>query len=279
MKHTAYQLFKKPFFGRFMRPWLWPESVDRADWKRVTVHSESGAELVALVAESNIKPVKGAVVMVHPMGAIAKGFWLKYGHASLLRDAGYHVMVFDLNGFGESPSTNLEYPLDVVAAGLAMQARYPDLPLAVMGASMGAAMSMCALAKHNHPFKVAVLEGSFPTLLHFWGRYPIPKLSIQLSKIFYPAGEKRMRPLLAADQLVGQPSVLFIYGEADIYTPVKDGKLLWRALSHKTKTDFWAVPDADHTHALRANPDEYSRRVVQFLNEHMPQALVAIGTH
>ncbi len=269
MKHTAYQLFKKPFFGRFMRPWRWPESVDRSPWHALRVTSESGSQLSALVAESTAPQVKGAVVMAHPMGVIAKGFWMKNGHADALRNAGYHVMVFDLNGFGESPSTNMEYPLDILAAGQAMQTRYPNLPIAVVGASMGAAMSMCALSKPNHPFKAAVLEGAFPTLLHFWGRYPIPKLGIQLSKIVYPAGERRMRPVLAADQLVGTPGIFLIYGEADIYTPVNDGKLLWQALKDKTETDFWAVPNADHTHAFRAQPEEYTRKVVAFLDEQM----------
>jgi len=55
--------------------------------------------------------------------------------------------------------------------------------VAVLGASMGAAMSLCAMAQPAHPFKAAVLESAFPTLLHFWSRYPIPRLGIQLSKI------------------------------------------------------------------------------------------------
>jgi uncharacterized protein len=269
MKNTAYRIFKKPFFGRFMKPWRWPENVDQAQWQRLAIDSRSGARLSALLARAHTATAKGAVLMCHPMGTAAKGFWLKYGHAELLRAAGYHVMLFDLNGFGESSSTTMDFPLDVLAAGQVLQARYPDLPVAVAGASMGAAMSVCALAERDHPFSAAVLESAFPTLLHFWSRYPIPKLGIQLSKLLYPAGERRLRPLHAAARLVGQPKLLLIYGEDDIYTPVEDGKQLHAALASSTHTEFWQVPGAKHTHAYEAQPEAYAQRVIAFLDNHL----------
>ncbi len=269
MKIAAYRLFKKPFFGRFVRPWRWPQEADPSQWLRQSVSSPSGATLSTLLARAHTPQAKGAVLMAHPMGVVAKGFWMKYGHAELLRRAGYHVMVFDLNGFGESSSTTMDFPLDVLAAGQALQARYPGLPVAVLGASMGAAMSVCAMAQPGHPFKAAVLESAFPTLLHFWSRYPIPKLGIQLSKLLYPAGERRLRPTHAAQHLVGSPPMLMIYGEADEFTPVKDGKLLCQALAAKTQAEFWRVPGATHTHAYAAQPDEYAHRVLAFLDAHL----------
>ncbi|TWC35679.1 prolyl oligopeptidase family protein [Pseudomonas sp. SJZ079] len=275
MKNAAYRLFKKPFFGRFARPWRWPDSVDKHHWQRLSVESQSGAIIAALLAPAHTPRAKGAVLMSHPMGVVAKGFWMKYGHAELLRQAGYHVMVFDLNGFGESTSTTMDYPLDVLAAGQALQARYPDLPVAVVGASMGAAMSVCAMAQPEHPFKAAVLEAAFPTLLHFWSRYPIPKLGIQLSKVVYPAGERSLRPTHAAENLVGSPALLMIYGDADEFTPVKDGELLWQALRHRTQTEFWQVPGAKHTHAYAAQPKEYAEKVIGFLDRQLVASKLA----
>jgi uncharacterized protein len=269
MKHAAYKLFKKPFFGRFAKPWRWPENIDQQQWQRLSIESRSGATISALLAASHAQHAKGAVLMAHPMGVAAKGFWMKYGHAELLRQAGYHVMVFDLNGFGESTSSTMDFPLDVLAAGQALQAQYPDLPVAVFGASMGAAMSVCAMAQAEHPFKAAVLESAFPTLLHFWSRYPVPKLGIQASKLVYPAGERRLRPTYAAQRLVGKPGMLMIYGDADEFTPVKDGQLLWRALNDKTQTEFWQVPGATHTHAYAAQPAEYTEKVIGFLDKHL----------
>ncbi|MGR6872565.1 alpha/beta hydrolase family protein [Pseudomonas sp. HK3] len=267
MKHAVYQLFKKPFFGRFMKPWRWPEEIDPSQWQARSVKSESDATLSTLTALAYTSVVKGAVLMVHPMGTIAKGFWLKHGHAELLRQAGYHVMVFDLNGFGESTSTTMDYPLDVLAAGHLLQAEFPELPIAVLGASMGGSMSVCAMSHIHHPFKAAVIESAFPTLLHFWSRYPIPKLGIQLSKILYPKGERNLRPSLAAQNLVGEPDMLLIYGDDDVYTPIKDGRLLFNELQKKTATQFWQVKDAKHTLAYQTQPEQYAKKVVSFLDE------------
>lgn len=269
MKYAAYRLFKKPFFGRFARPWRWPENADQAQWQRLCVDSQSGATLSALLAPAYTPDAKGAVLMAHPMGAAAKGFWMKYGHTEMLRRAGYHVMVFDLNGFGESTSSTMDFPLDVLAAGHTLQARYPDLPVAAFGSSMGAAMSVCAMAQPGHPFKAAVLESAFPTLLHFWSRYPIPRLGIQLSRLIYPAGERRLRPTHAAKNLAGSPAILMIYGDADEFTPVEDGELLWRTLRRRAHTEFWQVPEAQHTQAYAAQPKEYAQRVIAFLDEHL----------
>ncbi|MGB0944777.1 MAG: alpha/beta hydrolase family protein [Marinomonas sp.] len=266
MKKLLYSLLKKPFFGRFNKPWRWPDDINQADWKRLSFKSESGAKISALVAESLTEDIKGAVLLCHPMGVSAKGFWLRYGHAQLLRQSGYHVMVFDFNGFGESGSTNMDFPLDVLAAGNALQNQYPNLALGLIGASLGGAMSVCAMTSPTHPFKAAVIESAFPTLMHFWRPYPLPKLALQFVQLIYPSGEKRVRPVHAANILVGRPDMLLIYGEADKFTTVAHGKLLFDALKRNTEAEFWQVEGATHTHAYAAQPKEYESRVVKFLD-------------
>lgn len=269
MKTLAYQWFKKPFFGRFMKPWKWPKEAIQADWRRLNFRSQSGADISALIGEAHTREDKGAVLMCHPMGVSAKGFWIKYGHADLLRAAGYHVMVFDFNGFGESQSTTMDYPLDVLSAGIVLQREFPALNIGVVGASLGAAMAMCSMANHDHVFKAAVLESAFPTLLDFWSRYPIPKMGIIVSKIFYPAGERKLRPLYAAERLVNKPPMLLIYGEEDEFTPVHDGMQLHSTVSQNTSAEFWSVPGAKHTHAFAAQPEQYADKIVTFLDAHI----------
>ncbi|WP_197477681.1 MULTISPECIES: hypothetical protein [unclassified Marinomonas] len=67
MKKLLYSLLKKPFFGRFNKPWRWPDDINQTDWKRLSFKSESGAKISALVAESLTEDVKGAVLLCHPM--------------------------------------------------------------------------------------------------------------------------------------------------------------------------------------------------------------------
>lgn len=85
MTNVVYRIFKKPFFGRFSKPWRWSETVDQKQWQRLNVESESGATIAALIGSSHILKAKGAVLMSHPMGVIAKGFWMKWCSEKLLK--------------------------------------------------------------------------------------------------------------------------------------------------------------------------------------------------
>jgi pimeloyl-ACP methyl ester carboxylesterase len=185
------------------------------------------------------------------MGKAAKGFWLRQGHTEWLTALGYHTLVFDFNGFGESPNGNFDYPGDVRAAGAYLAARYPHLPLGVIGASFGAAWSLCALAEVGHPFRAAVLEGVFPTLPDFWYPYPVAQTMLRLSQIVYPAWERTLRPIRAAAAVQGAPSILLVYGEADTLTPPAYGQGLLDAIQTRTTGQLLLLPEATHTFAFR----------------------------
>lgn len=264
MKHF-YRLLKKPFFGRFEVPWKWPEHSEPKDWISVRFSGHTGSTLAGLIGDARGRP-KGAIVLCHPMGAAAKGFWIKHGHAEFLRQSGYHVLLFDLNGFGESESTHMDYPLDILAAGMFMQQRYANLPIGLMGASMGAAMALCTLSHASHPFKAAVLEAPFATLLDFWSPYPLPKLALQASMWLYPSGERRLRPMLAAEKIQHRPDMLLIYGGADKFTPISQGHSLMKPLSRTCYAELWQVAGAEHTHAYRQQPQQYAEKVRFFFD-------------
>lgn len=186
-----HRILKKPFLRHFEREWRWPEDVAQEGWDAVSIKSASGSNLKAIFGASQTKHVLGVIVLAHPMRKAAKGFWLKSGHAELFRNAGYHVLAFDFNGFGESQSTTFDYPSDVIAAGEYIKHEYSSLDIAVVGASFGAAWSICAMSRTAQPFKAAILEASFPTLSDFWQRYPFPNFMLKASKFFSLHGRKR----------------------------------------------------------------------------------------
>jgi alpha-beta hydrolase superfamily lysophospholipase len=101
-----------------------------AEWQPVAVASKSGATVRGLFAHSQAEagPAKATIVLGHPMGKEAKGYFLKNGYTDLLRRGGYHVLVFDLNGFGESSQGNFSYFEDIIAIGNAALALTPELP-------------------------------------------------------------------------------------------------------------------------------------------------------
>ena len=259
-----HRLAKKLFFGRYQRPWRWPDGIEVDGWERVTIASASGARLAAIFGPAH-GPATGAVVLAHPMTVAAKGFWLKQGHAELLRRHGFDVLAFDFNGFGESESGNFDYPADVLAAGEYLRQRQAATTVAAVGASFGAGYVLCALANERHPFSSVVLEAPFPSLPYFWRRYPLPSAMLRLSQLLYPRLERRLRPKLAAANLRRSPRVLLIHSDADTISPVAVGEELRTVMQEKSRAELWVVPGAEHSLALAAAPDLYAERVIAFL--------------
>jgi uncharacterized protein len=261
---TIHRILRKPFFGRFETPWQWPKNANPADWQRVNFQSENGAQLCGLWGTARTEPV-ATLVLAHPMGKAAKGFWIAQGHADLFRNHGYNVLTFDANGFGDSEAASFDYTSDVLAAGLYAKHRAPHLRVGLVGASFGAGWGLCAMSKSKSPFSAAVLEGVFPTLPEFWRHYPVAHAALRASQWVYPAMERRMRPESAAKALVGKPKVLLLYGSADHYTPAAFGDRLKQAMKDCADCELIVLPSVTHTYALKEAPETYMQTVLPFL--------------
>ena len=260
-------LLKKPFFGRFQKPWAWPPSVPESEWTRVTFRNASGATLVGLHGRAAGGAARATVVMPHPMTGDAKGYLLRSGHAALLREGGYDVLLFDFNGFGDSENGRFEFPDDIVAAGRFAQERAPELPVALFGISMGAGYGVCALDTPGHPFRAAVIESAFTSLEEFWIKFRVAYVLLRALSAILPRTAGTLRPIARIRSIAGVEAILFIYGDADSFTPPAMGERLLEACPLPTeRRSLWVVPKAKHLRALDAARDEYRRRVVEFFD-------------
>ena len=269
MMSYLHRLLRKPFFGRFEVPWVWPPTADQANWERLTFKNPRGARLSGLWGPADDQAV-GTLVLAHPMGKAAKGFWLRYGHADLFRQSGFNLLLFDANGFGESEPSSFDYPGDILAAGLLAQTRTPELPVGLVGASFGAGWGLCSMARAGSPYRAAVLEAAFPTLPEFWRHYPIAYAALRASQVLWPPIEKRLRPEREAGRVLNRPSVLLIYGDRDKYTPPEHGERLQRAFGDAATVELCVVPGVGHTYAYRDAAETYAANVIPFLKEKLP---------
>jgi pimeloyl-ACP methyl ester carboxylesterase len=261
-----HRILRKPFFGRFEVPWSWPEGTDPAAWERVQFKNPSNATLSGLWGAAH-GIARGTLVLAHPMGKAAKGFWLRQGHAELFRRDGYNVLLFDANGFGESEPASFDYPADVLAAGLWAQARTPQLAVGLVGASFGAGWGLCAMARPGSPFKMAVLEAAFPTLPDFWRHYPFAYAALRVSQFVWPRMERNLRPEREAARVLGKPSVLLLYGDRDRYTPPAHGERLAKAFGAAATVEMTVLPEVDHTFALRDAAARYTELVLSHVRK------------
>lgn len=270
---TIHRILRKPFFGRFEVPWVWPTNTAVASWERVSFISRNGAQLQGLWGKAeghSEEHALGNLVLAHPMGKAAKGFWLRYGHAQLFRKSGFNVFVFDANGFGESEAHSFDYPSDILAAGLWAQQRQTKLKTGLVGASFGAAWGLGSMANKDNPYRAAILEAAFPTLPEFWHHYPVAHAALRLSQWVWPSLERNLRPERLATMVQHQPQVMLIYGEADIYTPPSHGQRLQQAFTKAgTNAELITLAGVEHTFAFQTAPDVYAAKVLPFLRQHL----------
>jgi alpha/beta superfamily hydrolase len=256
-------LFKKPFFGRFQKPWRWPEGIDRAAWSPARFDSGRRGTLAGLYGEALGGPAKGSIVCVPPLRLDSKSFYLKTGLAQMLRMHGYHVLLMDLNGFGESEDIDLRYPLDVLAAGRALRELTPGLPMGLLGISFGATWATCALAVPGHGFEAAVLESGFTTLEEYWHQYPAANVTLKVLKALRPRLISDLQSIDQMSKVRELQEVLLIYAGKDNMSPPSMGERFRAAcpLPEERRT-LWVVPEAEHAKVWQTVPDEYRQRVL-----------------
>lgn len=269
-KRRAFDLLKKPFFGRFQRPWRFPEGVERADYETFEVRNHHGGRLQGLLRQTNVAPARGIVLLAHPMGLAAKGFFIKYGHVALFNEAGYHCVMFDFNGFGESESTSFEYPQDLLAVAVWARRRFRDLPLAVVGKSFGAMRALEAGSDPDSPFSVIVAEAVAASLPEFWRQYPLPYAVLRTLQIANPGGERKLRPEAQIRLFPPGRQVLLIHSREDRLTPPEQGDKLAAAAPAHIGLERLVVERGEHTHVLRDSREAYVGAVLPFLERHLP---------
>lgn len=119
-------------------------------------------------------PARGQIVALHGFGDHKGAF---AGLGARLAEAGYRVLAYDQPGFGEQPD-RLFWPGTeaLVARARAMvareRARRPDLPLFLLGESMGAAVALLAVTG-SEPVPVDGLVLVAPAV---WGGESLPPL-------------------------------------------------------------------------------------------------------
>lgn len=263
---TVYKLLKRPFFGRYMVKWRnpLPES-EINDWQRITTTSKSEGEIRGLFARSLTGEEKGTIVLGHPMGKEAKGYFLKNGYVDILRNNGYNVVVFDMNGFGESTHGNFSYYEDILAIGHKAQNLTPNIPIGYLGISLGGQWAVIAFTENAHPYKFAVIESAATTLDEFWKNYPFAYGILQILNIFLPRYRKKVNMLNRASELKGLKSILFIYSEADHLTPPSMGRRYSANCNIPSK--LLVLENAKHASAMKSvDKEKYIQSIIEYFD-------------
>lgn len=268
-----YKLLKRPFFGHFMVNWRNPLSAEQQkEWQPISTKSKSGGVLAGLFARSKTHAEKGTIVLGHPMGKEAKGYFIKNGYTDLLREHGFNTIVFDINGFGESTHGNFSYFEDIVAIGIKAAQLTPAVPIGYHGISLGGQMAMVAFADPTHPYRFAIVESAAITLEDFWIRFPAAYKMLRLFNMLLPNYRRKVRMIDRIKEAKHLTSLLLIYSKSDAWVPVEMG-LKFKANS-PVATELWTVDNASHASIMKSeHREEYARKILDYF-DHSSKQLV-----
>jgi alpha-beta hydrolase superfamily lysophospholipase len=262
-----YKLLKKPFFGSFMVEWKNPlKEEERKEWNLIETYSNSGGTIKALFANSRKSEQKATIVLGHPMGKEAKGYFLKNGYTDLLLENGFNVLIFDINGFGESTNGDFSYYEDIIAISQKAKELTPNLPIGYHGISLGAMWATISFADNRHCYNFAIIESSATSLEEFWVHFPTAYKVLKIMGSLMPKYKQKIRMIDRIKEAKKINSILFIYSQSDDWTPVSMGEQFLKNCS--VKSELWIVKSAKHASIMKSNQkDEYKQKILNYFNE------------
>lgn len=261
-----YKLLKKPFFGRFMIKWQNPLNPEQQkEWQPLQTKSKSGGIIFGLFAKALTDKAKATIVLGHPMGKEAKGYFLKNGYTDLLRKNGYNTLVFDINGFGESTHGNFSYFEDIVTIGIEASKLTPNIPIGYFGISLGGQFATIAFADKEHKYDFAIVESAATSLDEFWINFPIAYKTLKVLNVFLPKFKKKITMKERIKEAKRLKSLLLIYSEIDKWTPVSMGKIFKENSS--VPTELWTVKNAKHANIMKSeHKGEYEQKIISYFD-------------
>ena len=262
-----YKILKYPFFGNYMVEWKNPLSEsEKEEWQEISTKSKSHGLIQGLFAKSKIDDVKATIVLGHPMGKEAKGYFLKRGYCDLLRENGFNTIIFDVNGFGESTIGNFSYFEDIISIGIKAKELTPDVPIGYHGISLGAMFATISFADETHVYDFAVIESAATTLAEFWIHFPFAYRALKVFNFLLPKYKRKIEMIERIKEAKRLQSLLLIYSESDKWIPVLMGKQFQE--NSPVPAELWIVGKAGHAEMMKSPDQEaYRQKIINYFNQ------------
>ncbi len=238
----------------------------------VSFPSESGSTLQGWFGRQEER--SGGIVLLHGIRANRTSMLER---ARFLYDAGYSVLLFDLQAHGESGGERITFgfleALDARSAVGFLRQQLPDEPIAAIGTSLGGAA--CVLGSDPIDVDALVIEAVYPHVhkaiknrlrLRFGqaGEWLAPLLTFQI-KPRTGIDLADLRPAASIARI--RAPVLIVAGALDERTTLADSHQLFDAAPEPKR--LWIVPDARHVDFHRYARSEYEERVLEFLQTYL----------
>jgi fermentation-respiration switch protein FrsA (DUF1100 family) len=199
--------------------------------------------------------------------------------AGKVHAAGFAVLMIDLRGHGQSGPARFTFGQmerrDVMGAAdwLKTQGFLPGC-IGVLGISLGAASAVGA-AVEDTDIGAIVIDSCFADLASVlqvnWElqagmpQFLLPPAML-MSRLLYGLDVAKSRPVAEIGRIAPRP-VLIIHTARDQFIPLAQAERNRAALA---TAELWVAAGTEHARNYNADPEEYVRRVTEFLDQHLP---------
>ena len=247
-------------------------------WEDVRFSSADGLELGGWFIPPDPAGDGATLLFVHGLGGNRGEF---VAEAAMLASHGYGALLIDLRNHGQSQGTvtTMGYAEVQDAQGaLAYLATRPEVKLehiGLVGNSMGGAVVIRAAARIP-TVRVVVAQSTFTSLEDNLGEgvqtlTGLPAFPFAPAVVWFAEREsgvniRQARPIDDAPRIAPR-AILFIHGEQDPIMRASNSMRLYQAA--REPKELYLIPKGGHGELLKADPAEYERRVVSFLDKYL----------
>jgi len=226
----------------------------------------------------NVTGSSKTVILAHGYGKNRLNFGENTIHLiKSLLDKGYNILAFDFRNSGESEGNKTTFGVceknDLLGAIQYVKNKGSE-KIVLMGFSTGA--SACILAAAESDDVDAVIAESPYSDLNTYFEQNVNNLTnfpaipfnktITFATFFLADIKPDEASPVKAVQAVSPRPVLLIHSKDDTKVPVENSRLIYKA-SNPYTTTFWETSGADHEEIYQANPEEYVKKVTDFLEK------------
>jgi len=215
-------------------------------------------------------PPKGIMIMFHGYSA-CKASLLE--RARVLRKLGYHTFLVDFRGHGDSEGfqTSIGYhEAEDVQTAYKYIRTYYDLPISLLGTSMGAVSVLKAMHDYELTVEKLIIECPFGTLSDaVYSRFEnmkVPTVILPELLLFWGGMQNDMscweHSAVTYASKVKAPT-LVVYGEKDPKVRRHEVDAVFHALTGKRELKL--SPNAGHDHLMADDPETWTEAVWGFL--------------
>ncbi len=205
------------------------------------------------------------VILMHPYRKEAKDYFLHTGHADFYHQLGFHVVIFDANGFGESEDIDFNFGEDVRMIYNFCHQKWNIHLLTGHGISFGGAVLINGLAGNVCHFDKAIIENCLDHAAHYYKSRNRSLYFISLFLFPFVPSANRFFSYYRRIREVKKPGkLLLIYCKIDDLTTVSMGRRLQQNMKVQGELH---VLEGNHMEAITRDTEKYFNLLRNYLEE------------